>query len=259
MIGRLLAKDDDSGSNSKLEYSINRGKSGLITYNQDTGEVKMGEERKVDTVETFIYDISVTDGLYTTKGKLRLELYPNNINRPVFEETSFKVRLNGQVPLDTEVQRVTATDPDYGKLGELKYVILNGNQDGVFMITSEGVIKTRDIIPLYSVVYNLTIGVHDNGYPELHATKPANVIILLQWLRFDQNIYDVTVQEDLKLLETVFTANASFWVGAIQRKKAVGGANYYLEGGLKTFKMEETSGVITLHKVLDYEKQKVYM
>lgn len=263
LIGRLVATDNDTGLHSKLEYTI-KGQSELITYSKDTGEVRLGKKRKVDAVEKNDYDITVTDGLYTTKGRLRVVLYPNNINRPVFEKTSFEVRLNGQVPLDTEVQRVSATDPDYGKLGELTYVILDGDDDGVFMVNNEGVIRTRGKIPYDSEVYNLTIGVHDNGYPELDAIKPANVVVLLQWLRFKQDIYEITVLEDLELLETVFTASASLWVGGIQvmagqRKRSAGGINYYLEGGLERFTMEETSGVITLHEVLDYETHKVYM
>jgi hypothetical protein len=132
------------------------------------------------------------------------------------------------------------------------------------MVNNEGVIRTRGKIPYDSEVYNLTIGVHDNGYPELDAIKPANMVVLLQWLRFKQDIYEITVQEDLELLETVFTASASLWVGGIQvmagqRKRSAGGINYYLEGGLERFTMEETSGVITLHEVLDYETHKVYM
>ena len=263
LIGRLVARDNDTGVNSKLEYNI-KGQSELITYSKSTGEVRLGQTRKVDTVEEYNYDITVTDGLYTTKGQLRVVLYPNNINRPVFEETSFEVRLNGQVPLDSEVLQVSATDPDYGKLGELTYVILDRDDDGVFTVTSEGSIRTRGKIPLDIEVYNLTIGVHDNGYPEFYAIKPANVVILLQWLRFRQDIYEITVKEDLDLLETVFTATASLWVGGIQvmagkRQQAAGGINYYLEGGLDRFRMEETSGVITLHEVLDYETHKVYM
>ena len=259
LIGQLVATDNDTGLNSKLKYTINE-KSDLITYSQDTGEVRLGQSRTVDTVETYNYDITVTDGLYTTKGQLSVVLYPNNINRPVFEKTSFKLRLNGQVPLDTEVLRVSATDPDYGKLGELTYVILDGNDDEVFAVTSEGVIRTTGKIPVNKEVYNLTIGVHDNGYPEYHAMTPANVVVLLQWLRFNQDIYETIVQEDLKLLQTVFTATVSLWVGGGQRRPAtVRNINYYLEEGPERFRMEETSGVITLHEVLDYETRKVYV
>lgn len=263
LIGRLVARDNDTGRNSKLVYNIEE-KTELITYNKDTGAVRLGQKRIMDSEEEQTYDITVTDGLYTTKGQLTVVLYPNNINRPVFEKTSFEVRLNGQIPVDTEVLQVSATDPDYGKLGELTYVILDGDDDGVFTITSEGVVRTTDTIPPDSELYNLTIGVHDNGYPELHADKPAVVVILLQWLRFKQDIYEITVKENLSLLETVFTASATLWVGGIQimaggRKRAVDEINYYLEGGLDIFWMEETSGVITLRQALDYETRKVYM
>ena len=263
LIGRLEARDNDTAQNSKLVYNI-KEKSELITYNKDTGEVRLSQKQIVDSMEQHTYNITVTDGLYTTNGQLTVVLYPNNINRPVFKNTSFEVRLNGQVRVNTEVLHVSATDPDYGKLGELTYVILDGDNDGVFMITSEGVIRTRDTIPLDSELYNLTIGVHDNGYPELHANEPAVVVILLQWLRFGQDIYEITVKEGLGLHETVFTASATLWVGGIQimagdRKRAVHEINYYLEGGLDTFWMEETSGVITLRQTLDYETHKVYM
>ena len=263
VIGHLVARDNDTSSQSKLEYTIEK-KTELITYSKVTGEVRLGKKEKLDAVKKFTFDITVTDGFYTTKGKLRIVLYPNNVNRPVFERTSFKVQLNGQVPLNTEVQRVQATDPDYGKLGELTYVILDGDDDGVFTVTHEGVIKTRDSIPTDREIYNLTIGVHDNGYPELHASKPANVVILLQWLRFDQDIYEITIKEDAKLLNTIYTASASIWVGgskviAGQKKKTVGGINYYLEGGSNRFRIEEISGAITLHEVLDYETSKVYV
>ena len=262
LIGRLVARDNDTAANSKLEYAI-KDQSDLITYNKATGEIRLGQKRRVDSEEEYTFDITVTDGLYTTKGRLKVVLYPNNINRPIFEKTSFEVRLNGQVPLDTEVLQVSATDPDYGKLGELTYVILDGDDDGDFMITSEGVIRTTRKIPLDRELYNLTIGAHDNGYPELHASKPAIVVIRVQWLRFKQDIYEIRVQEDFSLLETVFAASATRWVGGIEimaghRKRAVDGINYYLEGDLGTFWMEETSGVITLSKALDYEIHKVY-
>ena len=264
LIGQLAATDNDTGLNTKLEYSI-KDLSEVITYNKDTGEVRLGQTRTVDSVEKYNFDITVTDGLFTTNGQLSVVLYPNNINRPVFDKPSFKVELNGQVPSDTEVLRVSATDPDYGKLGELTYMILDGDDDGVFMVTNEGIVRTNGNIPLDREVYNLTIGVHDNGYPEFHATTPVNAVVSLKWLRFTQDYYETSVPEDLGLLETVFTSSISLWVGGIQvragqRSQApVRDFNYYLEGGVRRFQMEETTGVITLHEVLDYETSKVYL
>ncbi|XP_028395057.1 cadherin-related tumor suppressor-like [Dendronephthya gigantea] len=262
VIGRTVAKDNDTGAQTKLEYAIKQP-SKLISYDKRTGEVRLEEKRTVDTVNQFDFDITATDGLFSTKGRLRIVLYPNNINRPVFEKTSYEVRLNGQVTLGTEVLRIVATDPDYGKLGELTYVILKGDEDDVFSIGKDGIIRTTYQIPLDREIYNLTIGVRDNGYPELYAITPANVVVLLQWIRFKQDISETKIPEDFKLLNTVFTASASLWVGGIQvmagqRQRATQGINYYLDGGFRRFQMEETSGVITLHEKLDYETNKEY-
>ena len=262
VIGRMVAKDNDTGAQTKLEYTIKQP-SELIEYDKKTGEVTLGENRTVDTVNQFDYDITATDGLFTTKGRLRIVLYPNNINRPVFEKTLYEVSLNGQVPLETEVERIVATDPDYGKLGELTYEILEGDKDDIFRIGNDGIIRTTYQIPLDREIYNLTIGVHDNGYPELYAIRPANVVIRLRWIRFKQNISVVRVPEDFKPLNTVFSASASLWFGgtqvlASQRKRAPDGINYYLNGGFKKFQMEKTSGAITLRENLDYETNKEY-
>lgn len=263
-VGQIFAKDHDTGTNGKVRYSMKR-KSDLVNLDPSTGVVKLKKQLRVDTVKSFDYQITATDGLYPTTGRLKVEVYPNNVNRPKFQKQSYEVRLNGQVSVGAEVIRVMASDPDFGKLGELTFVITNGNQEGTFQINNEGKVRTTNNIPPHSNMYNLTVTVHDNGYPELYALHPANVVILVQWLRFKHDIYETAVREDHPVLAKIFTVGASLWVGgtelmAAQWQGTNSGINYYLDDVLSSdqFEMEETTGDVMLHKVLDFETRKDY-
>ena len=268
-IGRLVAKDKDVGKNAEITYTLTTA-SYPITLHPSTGVVTLKSKPLVDTVETYHYTVMASDGYYTIKSRLKVEVYPNNINRPTFDRQEYKVRLNGQAPSDTEVCRVWARDSDFGQLGELTFQITNGNEDRTFYITritrELGMIKIKKRIPLEKYIYNLTINVHDNGYPELYALNPVYVIILVQRLRFKHASYETAVQEDLPVRNAVlFTVNASLWDGGTalmngQQQRTQRGIKYYLDNvkDLDDFELGETTGVITLKKNLDYENRKVY-
>lgn len=261
VIGQMAAIDNDTGPHSKLEYYINNPNE-LITYVKDTGEVYLKKKLQLDSITSYEFSITVTDGRYTTGGRLRIDVHPINMNRPTLEKTSIIVWLNGQVPSNTTVAELLAYDPDYGKLGELTYVITNGNDDDIFMVDKKGFIRTKKEITSKANVFNLTIYVHDKGEPELFAVRPANVVILVQWLRFNKVVFNKTVRENFGLRETLYVVTASLWIGGrkvVDSRQTKCEINYHLLTEKKQFQIDATRGVVTLNKSLDYEIKRFHM
>ena len=119
ILGRVVAKDKDEG---QLKYSISPTPD-FVKLNENTGEIKLIKSLRVDAIQTSQYTITATDGLYTTNARLKIDVYPNNVNRPTFEKLSYDIRLSGQAPIDTDVLRESARDPYFGKLGKLTFGI----------------------------------------------------------------------------------------------------------------------------------------
>jgi hypothetical protein len=72
---------------------------------------------------TNVLNISVTDGVYTSFTRVKIQILPANRNNPVFPQLQIDVKVAENQPHGTVVTQVTASDKDLGIYGDITYSI----------------------------------------------------------------------------------------------------------------------------------------
>jgi hypothetical protein len=72
---------------------------------------------------TNVLNISVTDGVYTSFTRVKIQILPANRNNPVFPQLQIDVKVAENQPHGTVVTQVTASDKDFGIYGDIAYSI----------------------------------------------------------------------------------------------------------------------------------------
>lgn len=65
--------------------------------------------------------MSVSDGVFTSHAKVRIEILSTNLHSPVFKQKQYEAKLSENQPAGMSVLRVQATDADQGFYGQISY------------------------------------------------------------------------------------------------------------------------------------------
>lgn len=89
-------------------------------------------------------NVSVSDGVYTSFSRVKIEILPENRHNPVFAQPQIEVRIQENQPRGTFVTKVVATDEDFGAFGEVYYYIPSEMMREFFeMNKTTGVMSTK--------------------------------------------------------------------------------------------------------------------
>lgn len=88
-----------------------------------TGIITVINLQKLNEVRTHLLNVSVSDGVYTSFTRVRVELTPANQHSPVFDKHQYDARISENLPSSTKIIKVTAIDKDAGAYGQLSYSI----------------------------------------------------------------------------------------------------------------------------------------
>ncbi|XP_054890371.1 protocadherin alpha-8-like [Poeciliopsis prolifica] len=129
-----------------------------------------------------------------------------NDNRPSFSQDVYQVEINENVSVGTVVAQVSATDPDEGNNGEIKYGIAKALQPKIhetFEINSlTGEIKLKALLDFEEFeIYKIDIEASDKGTPPL--TGRCRVVVKIKDVNDNSPKIDVTslsntISEDSK-------------------------------------------------------------
>ncbi|XP_011501552.1 PREDICTED: fat-like cadherin-related tumor suppressor homolog [Ceratosolen solmsi marchali] len=143
------------GGNDQQTYSIDQS-SGVVTLlnMQNFAEQKMS-----------VLNVSVSDGVYTSFVRLKIEILPANKHSPKFpnpvvEATLLENQLPGRL-----VARVLATDKDFGEYGAIYYSIVSDYLTELFSIDREsGEITTKKLFDREEKkLYEIPVMASDGG------------------------------------------------------------------------------------------------
>lgn len=81
-------------------------------------------------------NVSVTDGVYTSFARVKIDILSANNHNPMFEKMIYEARVRENQSPGTPIIQVTATDKDRGDYGELLYSIPSEKQQEVFEINA---------------------------------------------------------------------------------------------------------------------------
>ena len=129
----MTGYDPDSGANGKLTYSLLSPDGGWASssanfrVDKETGALSA---RALDREEVSAYDVVVVatdsgDDPRSARCEFTVRVTDMNDNRPVFSQYIYSTSLREDLPVGSEVLRVSATDSDTGLNAKVRYSIEN--------------------------------------------------------------------------------------------------------------------------------------
>ncbi|XP_015306731.2 cadherin-6 isoform X2 [Macaca fascicularis] len=270
-VGKLHS-DQDRGDGS-LKYILSGDGAGdLFIINENTGDIQA--TKRLDREEKPVYILRAqainrrTGRPVEPESEFIIKIHDINDNEPIFTKEVYTATVPEMSDVGTFVVQVTATDaddPTYGNSAKVVYSILQGQP--YFSVESEtGIIKTallnmdRENREQYQVV----IQAKDMGGQMGGLSGTTTVNITLTDVndnppRFPQSTYQFKTPE---------SSPPGTPIGRIKASDADVGENAEIEysitdgEGLDMFDVitdqETQEGIITVKKLLDFEKKKVY-
>ncbi|XP_078344150.1 protocadherin Fat 4-like isoform X4 [Oculina patagonica] len=263
----------------RVVYSIGNPMGNLaFTISRHTGEIRTKVSLDYEKVKEYRLTLIAKD---TEKkddsgraeidtAEVKIHVLDLNDNAPRFVLDSYQKVISENATVDSEILRVTATDPDSGTNGQVHYSISNGNVNGTFELDNkDGVLKLQQRLtrPTVPNLFNLTIYATDHGTPSL-TSKPVFVYLKIRRpvpkcsekdkLVFPVAVYLTNVNESCPLNTPILRVRAN-----IGKCGPRGRINYFLSEIRDPevenhFVINSQTGVIRLIKPLDYEVRNRY-
>ncbi|XP_059190067.1 cadherin EGF LAG seven-pass G-type receptor 3 [Centropristis striata] len=255
----IQAIDTDSGDNARLEYRLTGTSSDTpFIINSATGWVTVSSILDRESVEHYFFGVEARDyGMppLSATASVTITVMDVNDNRPEFLQKEYYSRLNEDASVGTSVVTVTAVDRDVNSA--VTYQITGGNTRNRFAISTAGGAGLLSLaLPLdykQERRYVLTVTASDRT---LHDTCQVHINITDANTHrpvFQSAHYSVSVNEDRPPGSTVVVISATDDdVGENAR------ITYYLEDNIPQFRIDSSTGAITLQAELDYEDQMTY-
>ena len=247
----------DSDENSELSYYILSGDPFSQFEIGQNGEIHINKALDRETIDSYNLEIIVTDGRFSTKTLVTIDILDTNDNGPICLKSKYVELVSEAVIPGTYILTVEATDVDEGDNAKLYYFI-SGDIDNHFAIDPQtGHLKTKSSLDRESRASYL-FEVHISDDKRRDWTCKSEVEILLSDVndespKFSSTQYSVNVPED---------STVGIIVGKVTATDADLGANrrvrYTLQTKSEEFEIDEKNGIIRLAKTLDRESKQVY-
>ncbi|XP_036934000.1 protocadherin alpha-8-like [Acanthopagrus latus] len=207
------ARDPDAGINSIRTYTLTSNEHFEVDIRQSDEDkvpflvLKKSLDREQKDKHTLLVT-AVDGGKPPRSGTLNVSIIvlDSNDNRPVFSQEIYQISIQENVPVDTSIFRMNATDPDEGTNSEIEYSLVKTLKKEVYDIFEldklTGVIQVKGIVDYEkNDVYKLDVEASDKGTPPL--TGECRVIIKIKDVNDNPPEIEVTslsntVSEDSK-------------------------------------------------------------
>lgn len=215
-----------------------------------------------ETQPTYSLFIAARDPNFIAFTEVLITVLDVNEHKPVFNPLKYNVTISEAAVIGTSVLKLSATDKDAGTNSQLVYSIVNGDPRGLFAIDNDGVITVvRDLDHEKNSSHNITITVHDKGETQLFAQRPARVFIFVRDLNdnspiFEVSLYEETISENTPPVTPVLRVRAMDADRSHTNSKMV--FLMVKETLEHDFTVNSSSGVIYVHRSLDFERTQVY-
>ena len=162
----VVTASDPDFVDDKLTYTIVGGND-QQTYNidQNTGIITLINMQNFGEQKLTLLNVSVTDGVYTSFARVKVEILPANRHNPKFPNPVIEVTVNENQLPGRLVTNAIATDEDFGDYGEITYSIPSELIREVFEINKQsGEITTKKKLDReYQKLYEIPVMATDGG------------------------------------------------------------------------------------------------
>lgn len=131
----VVSASDPDFVDDKLTYTIVGGNE-QQTYNidQSTGVITLINMQNFGEQRLALLNVSVTDGVYTSFTRMKIEIIPSNKHSPKFVNPVIEVTVLENQYAGHLVTTVVATDDDFGDYGSVVYSIPSTSMEEIFDI-----------------------------------------------------------------------------------------------------------------------------
>ncbi|XP_045324040.1 protocadherin Fat 4 isoform X2 [Leopardus geoffroyi] len=214
----LRATDRDLGDNGTVRFSLQEAETDQRSFRLDPVSGRLSTVASLDREEQAFYSLLVlaTDlgsPPQSSMARINVSLLDMNDNSPVFYPVQYFAHIQENEPGGSYITTVSATDPDLGLNGTVKYSISAGDRSRFQVNAQNGVISTRMALDREEkTAYQLQIVATDGG----NLQSPNQAIVTITVLDtqdnppvFSQAAYSFVVFENVALGYHVGSVSAS--------------------------------------------------
>jgi len=268
-VGKLAAFDDDIGRNAELTFSFPNTqndfvvdpKNGFIrtlsTFDRESLVEKTG--KSFVSLEAIVND----NGQIRLKDKATIVVFIDDVNdnSPSFLKTPYKVQVPEAATVGSQILKIATFDADEGVNGDVFYTISSGNDGKKFDVdpATGQVVISKALDREEKSRYVLTVTASDGAVVNsLSATTTITIDVL------DENDNAPVFSQSESKVTALETTPVGTKLTQFQATDSDVGINsdvsFSIESGNRrdTFQIDSASGVVTLHKPLDYEELTSY-
>lgn len=258
----VAAVDKDSGKYGQVSYFIQGGNDkGYFEVDGKSGEIRVvhGLSREVPVYQLLV---SAKDGSGQVAEKpavVTVTVVDAQQQPPLFKQARYSFAISEDAPSGSFVGAVAVSSPQ-GNL-KVRFSISSGDPEQYFSIDpSTGVIKTRNRLD-HELHSSVLLNVQAVGEPPAPTTfSHCQVDIKITDVNDNRPMFEMQ-QVSIWVPENAKVGSVIYALHARDRDSGMNGQVIYswIQGPTEVFKLDSTSGRITLQKGLDFEETKGYL
>ncbi|XP_012283433.1 cadherin-87A [Orussus abietinus] len=177
----IKATDGDEGPFGEVSYSLIGEHASDFNIGHETGEITVGSATVLDreimpeiTITVMASDGAPVNSRRSSSVPVHIQLVDVNDNRPIFTQHSYRASVAENLPVNppAPILQVRAADPDEGINGEVWYSILDGNENGSFVLNPEtGILYPAVALLGRAGSYRIQVEARDGGGNGPHSDK----------------------------------------------------------------------------------------
>ncbi|XP_069129920.1 protocadherin-9-like [Argopecten irradians] len=177
VIIQVTASDLDEGDNARLAFTLEGDSNGFFTID-DTGRIYSNIAFDRETSALYKFQVIASDNgdpPLSSTATIELIISDENDNSPEFSEAVYTARVLENMPIDTSVLQVYATDLDADSNGYVTFTLAQNSQVP-FIVLPDGVIHTTESLDREGVSqYVFYVVASDHGNPSRQSSVEVKV------------------------------------------------------------------------------------
>ena len=245
--------------NSKQFYIKSGNTDGVFGIDDISGNIYVISQLDREKKQSYSLTIELTDNVVklSSQSTLTVRILDTNDNKPMFTNSFYEYAVVENIPTQTDVGQISASDADIGVNKDLVYAIVSGNIGNTFIISQNGDLVLDKALDAESIEdYTLSVTATDKGTPSLTGT--TTVVVLVKDFDEFPTTFVTGTYNSYTIAENTPLGSPIFSVQAKDSDKDVNMQYYIAKGYDGSFIINKHTGEIILGHYIDRESTPEY-